>query len=316
LAGTLGFSSGGTGLTALGAANTVLGVNAGASALEYKSISAGTGISVTPGVGVLTIANTGVTSVGLSITGPVYTVSGSPVTTTGTLTATLNTQADNTFFAGPTTGGPLAPTFRTITAADLGTALQLYKENPSTPTAPVASGTNAVAIGSGATASATGSFAEGDGASARLYGQKAYANGKFATAGDAQHGVYVLRVDFSTAATFFEMFLDGTGGSQRLVLPNNSVFTFDILIAGARTDGTSQGAGYRFVGVAKKLGTGTIAFIGTPSKTIIGETVAQWDARVTADTGTDAIIVETRGPNTGTVPINWVATVQTTEVTF
>jgi len=316
LSGTLDVDNGGTGLATIGTANQVLGVVGAGGSLEYKSISAGTGISVTPGANVITIGNTGVTSVGLSITGPLYTISNSPVTTTGTLTATLNTQNDNLFFAGPTTGGPLAPTFRAITAADLGTALQLYKENPSTPTAPVASGTNAVAIGSGATASATGSFAEGDGSAARLFGQKAYANGSFAAAGDAQHGVYVLRASYSTSNTFFELFLDGAAATQRLVLPDDSAFVFDILVIGRRTDATSQAAGYRFVGVAKKDGAGTIAFVGTPSKTVIGETNNQWDARVTADTGTDAIIVETRGPNAGTVPINWVATVQTSEVTF
>jgi hypothetical protein len=63
LAGTLGATSGGTGLSSIGTANQILGVNTGATALEYKSVTAGTGISVTPGAGALTIANTGVTSV-------------------------------------------------------------------------------------------------------------------------------------------------------------------------------------------------------------------------------------------------------------
>ena len=63
LAGTLGTTSGGTGLSSIGTANQILGVNTGATALEYKSVTAGTGISVTPGAGALTIANTGVTSV-------------------------------------------------------------------------------------------------------------------------------------------------------------------------------------------------------------------------------------------------------------
>jgi len=42
-----------------------------------------------------------------------------------------------------------------------GAALELYAENPSSPTAPSATGTNAVAIGSGATASGLDSFAMG-----------------------------------------------------------------------------------------------------------------------------------------------------------
>ena len=59
-----------------------------------------------------------VTSVGLSLPG-IFTVSGSPVTTTGTLTGTLATQTANTIWAGPTTGAAAAPTFRALVAADL-----------------------------------------------------------------------------------------------------------------------------------------------------------------------------------------------------
>ncbi|MDR3793374.1 MAG: hypothetical protein P4L03_08335 [Terracidiphilus sp.] len=62
-----------------------------------------------------------VTSVGLSIPGSVlYTVSGSPVTSTGTLTLTPNTQAPNTFLAGPASGSTAAaPAFRGIASGDL-----------------------------------------------------------------------------------------------------------------------------------------------------------------------------------------------------
>jgi hypothetical protein len=42
-----------------------------------------------------------------------------PVTTTGTLLATLKTQPAGTIFAGPATGGPALPTFRAIVASDL-----------------------------------------------------------------------------------------------------------------------------------------------------------------------------------------------------
>lgn len=309
LGGTLATANGGTGLTTIGAADQFLSVNSGATGLEYKTIAAGTGISVTPGANVLTIANTGVTSVALSLPASVFSVSGSPVTTTGTLTGSFATQSANTIFAGPSSGGAAVPTFRTLAYADL--PLQLYVENPSTPTAPVASGANAVAIGSGSSATASGSFAEGAGTDARIFGMKAYANGSFATAGDAQHGVYVLR-NTTTNNTLTELFLDGS--STQIVMPDNSLFTFDILVAGRRTDATGGGAGYRFVGVAKKDTTaGSVTFVGTPSKTIIGETNTPWDAAVSVDTGTGAFRVRVTGENAKT--IRWVATVQTTEVT-
>jgi hypothetical protein len=64
-------------------------------------------------------AGTGtVTSVGLVLPS-ILTVSGSPVTTSGNLSATLATQTANTVFAGPATGGAVAPTFRPLGVPDL-----------------------------------------------------------------------------------------------------------------------------------------------------------------------------------------------------
>ena len=68
-----------------------------------------------------------VTSVALSMPS-IFSVSGSPVTTSGTLTASLNTQAANTFFAGPSSGAAATPTFRAITATDIPT-LSGYIQN-------------------------------------------------------------------------------------------------------------------------------------------------------------------------------------------
>lgn len=70
-------------------------------------------ISFTPSAGT-------VTSVALSLPSFI-TVTGSPVTSSGTLTGTLATQSANTIFAGPTTGSPAAPTFRTLVADDIPT---------------------------------------------------------------------------------------------------------------------------------------------------------------------------------------------------
>lgn len=52
-------------------------------------------------------------------TSPIYSVSGSPVTTSGALTITLSTQSANTVFAGPTSGGAAQPTFRSLVASDI-----------------------------------------------------------------------------------------------------------------------------------------------------------------------------------------------------
>lgn len=67
-----------------------------------------------------------VTSVGLfdnSIT-PIYSITGSPVTTAGTLTFTLNTELANIVFAGPSSGGAAQPSFRSLVLADLPSQTQ------------------------------------------------------------------------------------------------------------------------------------------------------------------------------------------------
>ena len=59
-----------------------------------------------------------VTSVAMTVP-TILSVSGSPITTSGTLAVTLATQTANTFFAGATSGGAATPTFRALVAADM-----------------------------------------------------------------------------------------------------------------------------------------------------------------------------------------------------
>ena len=61
-----------------------------------------------------------VTSVGLTFS-DVFTVSGSPITTTGTFTVTPNAQSPNTVFAGPQSGISAAASFRALVDSDIPT---------------------------------------------------------------------------------------------------------------------------------------------------------------------------------------------------
>jgi hypothetical protein len=69
-----------------------------------------------------------VTSVGLSMPG-IFSVTGSPVTTSGTLTASFNTQTANQVFAGPAAGAAAAPTFRNLVATDIPSLAGSYIQN-------------------------------------------------------------------------------------------------------------------------------------------------------------------------------------------
>lgn len=60
-----------------------------------------------------------VTSVSLALPSSILTVTGSPVTVSGTLTGSLATQSANLVWAGPTTGTAATPTFRSLVGADL-----------------------------------------------------------------------------------------------------------------------------------------------------------------------------------------------------
>lgn len=64
-----------------------------------------------------------VTSVGLSMPGD-FQVTGSPVSTSGTLTVGYSTQTANRVFAGPSMGAAAAPTFRTLVSNDIPTTLE------------------------------------------------------------------------------------------------------------------------------------------------------------------------------------------------
>jgi hypothetical protein len=100
------------------ATNSLAGrFTAGTGALE--AITIGSGLAIVGGALVVTAGGTGtVTSVGLSLPA-IFSVTGSPVTTSGTLAATLATQAANLVFAGPSSGAAAAPTFRQLGYSEL-----------------------------------------------------------------------------------------------------------------------------------------------------------------------------------------------------
>jgi trimeric autotransporter adhesin len=118
---TVSVAKGGTGLTAGGSANQILGMNNGATGMEYKTVTAGSGVTVTHGANTVTIAATGsggtVTSVGLTLPSE-FSVTNSPVTGTGSLTGAWASQTAKTVFAAPQ-GSNGTPSFRALNIADL-----------------------------------------------------------------------------------------------------------------------------------------------------------------------------------------------------
>jgi hypothetical protein len=144
-------------------------------------------------------------------------------------------------------------------------------------------------------------------ASASRYGQMAYASGQFASSGDAQTSTYVSRA-ITTNAIQTELFLDGQ--VERMLVPTNSTWSFDILITGKTASGSS--AVFNIRGGIKNV-AGTTSLIGA-TDIFTRKDVAGYDAVAVADDVNDALVVKVIGA-AGTT-IRWVASVRTVEVTF
>lgn len=87
-----------------------------------------------------------VTSVALTdgSTTPIYTVSGSPITGSGTLTLTLNTENSNKVLAGPASGSAAQPTFRSLVWNDIPNLT--YEEQTATAAQTVFNTTNVTTL--------------------------------------------------------------------------------------------------------------------------------------------------------------------------
>lgn len=106
---------------ATGTANTLAGYDASGA---FSGVAVGSGLSLSAGT--LTATGGGgsgtVTSVGLTVPS-IFSVSGSPIATSGTLAVALADESANVVFAGPATGTAAVPTFRALVPADLPTGI-------------------------------------------------------------------------------------------------------------------------------------------------------------------------------------------------
>jgi hypothetical protein len=140
------------------------------------------------------------------------------------------------------------------------------------------------------------------------------ASGFFATTGDAQWGLMVLRrqtTDFTPTVLTSDGYAPGT--NNQIVLPNDCTCFFRIEVAARRTDGDNGSAAYVFTGcVDRNTTAASTALVGTVTKTVLAEDVAAWDVNVTADTTNGSVAITVNGE--GSTNINWVAVAYLVEV--
>lgn len=181
----------------------------------------------------------------------------------------------------------------------------------------IASGTYSTALGGfGNTASGQFSIALGGYSVAAQYGKRAFASGQFVVAGDAQAGNMVLR-SITTNTTPAVLTSDGSSASttNQVILPNYSTFTFRIqVVAMQKRGGGSKTAGYEFTGVIVRGPGVASVLIKNSTKNVLYEDDAAWDCNVSADDVNGGLAITVTGA--AATNIVWVATVDTTEVTY
>lgn len=182
-----------------------------------------------------------------------------------------------------------------------------------------ASGTAATAIGSGASIGprATGnySFATGADSQAAQYGKYVYASGRFATNGDAQFGNMVLRRQTASAVAA-TLGSDGAAGgaSNQVILSNNSAFAFTgTVVARRQASGGTESAAWKIEGLIRREGTAASTTLVASTVTAISNAPG-WTLALSADTTNGGLTITATGA--AATNIQWVATVQTSEVIY
>lgn len=118
----------------------------------------------------------------------------------------------------------------------------------------------------------------------------------------------------TTTATETEMFANGTVASDRLVLPNNSMWSFRIMLQGMRTDVRGDAMAWIIEGsIDRESSAGTTALVSSVTTTEISNSGAlTWTPTVSADTTNGALKVTVIGEAGKT--IRWFARVSTVEM--
>ena len=180
-----------------------------------------------------------------------------------------------------------------------------------------ASGNYAAVIGSrDSTASADNSFASGQEAKATIRGQKVHASGQFATKGDAQGSIFILRADTTDAtATVLTTNNSTASTDNQIVLQNESAmsFTGTVVVREDASDGDDY-AGWEIKGVIMRQGQASDTTLGVGIVNSLYHTSGLANAAValSADTTNGGLKIQVTG--IASTNLNWVATVHTSEV--
>ena len=179
-----------------------------------------------------------------------------------------------------------------------------------------ASGAGAIAIGLYTTASGANSTALGYGSVSAITGKYAYAGAQaFGTGGAGQKGELVAYVA-TTGATPIAVTSDGTAASttNQVILLNSSAYTFTgTIVARQQAAGGTASAAWKIEGlIRREANAASTVLVASAINTI--SNVPTWVVALTADTTNGGLAVTVTGA--AATNIRWVATIQTSEVTY
>jgi len=147
-----------------------------------------------------------------------------------------------------------------------------------------------------------------------IYGMGAWASGRFAATGDAQHGQYLLRIS-TTDATQTEATADGAAGAStnRIILPNNHAYAFRGRLVARSSAGDV--AVWNIDGAIKRgASAAATALVGTPTVTMTFNDAgaSAWVLTIDADATNGSLRIRVTGAASTT--IHWLADLETVEV--
>lgn len=215
--------------------------------------------------------------------------------------------ADNTSTYGATGANSVAIGYQTKATALASIAVGYASE---------ATNTGAFALGTQNIASALYSSSRGYRSRAEtIYGKDSYASGYFASQGDAQIAFYVLRRS-STDAVAAQLSTNGSGvgATNQVILPNNSAYAFTgTVVARRQAAGGTESAAWKIEGLIRREANAASTTLVASTVTAISNAPG-WTLALSADTTNGGLKIEATGA--ASTNIRWVATVQTSEVTY
>ena len=178
-----------------------------------------------------------------------------------------------------------------------------------------ASGGAAIAIGDSVSASQRHAIALGAGASSGVVGKFSQSSGRFSANGDGQQASLVLRAATTDAtATVLKSDTNAAGSTNQVGLNTYTAFAFTgTVVARQQGAGGTQSAAWKIEGLIRKEAANITTTLVTSTVTAISN-VPGWTLALSADTTNGALAITATGALA--TNIRWVATVQTSEVTY